>query len=209
MAALAACVVAAAGALMRHGSWTRPRSRPMTIGLASLSLYSGIQALPNQIPTMLEWVGEATGIVGLCGLCVHVALAWSARRTAVGTLLATALLIAMSVAAYAGLNRTGMLIYGALISSAIFATGFITMASTFAVLPTPGFGRITLALMGLSGFLVSLIGVYGFFSSPVGYPASDPIAFKGTAIAICLYGLAPIASRVLNRRAASTGAARV
>ncbi|MGY1896150.1 hypothetical protein [Nocardia gipuzkoensis] len=183
----------------------------MTIGLAALSIYTGVQALPDSARAALGWLGEVAGIVGLCGLCVHVALAWSARRIAVGTLIAAALLIGMSVAAYAGLDMdavstTGAAFYGALIATAILTTGFITMASAIIVFTADGTGRITLALMGISGLLVTLIGAKGFIHPTIGYPATDPTAFLVTAVAICLYGLAPIASRVFGRSAATRAA---
>ncbi|QBS43829.1 hypothetical protein [Nocardia sp. CS682] len=192
----------------------------MTVALTALSFYTGIHTVrdlfsfTHPIELSLEWLAEVAGIMGLCGLCVHVALAWLKslfvmRTVAVVVTLASGVLIGMSVSVYLGLNSSSVYLspreythgelfatlYCLLVVTVIFTTGvatFITAAVTYA---RAGAKRIPIAIFGMGALLTSTVGVMGYARLEVGYPKSDPVAWAITAAAVGLYGLAVVTNQ--------------
>ncbi len=215
--AVTATAAAAYGALLRRRRWhIDANSRPMTISLTALSIYTGIETLRtmvtwyNEVQNLLAWVGEVAGILGMFGLCVHVALAWEKPLVFMRTVAAlvassTGIMIGISVAIYAALSSSDRispqepgegleLFYCVLISTVIICTGIMTGFTALVIYARSGVDRLAITLFGGAGLLTAIVGVMGASTLSLGYPSSNTVAWAFTSTAVLLYGCAQFAN---------------
>ncbi|MFB8281930.1 hypothetical protein [Nocardia colli] len=190
----------------------------MTNALIALCLCTGVQTLCDIIPfsdpinLWLTWLAEVAGILGMCAICVHVALAWAKSlvimRTIAGLIIISAgVLIGMSVAIYLGLNsssaQTGsfthgelfVTLYGALIVAIITTTGITTLVTSIVTYARAGADRLPISIFGLAGLLTTVLGVMSCTRLAVTDFETGEVTWAVAATAAALYGLTQVANQ--------------
>ncbi|WP_280427181.1 hypothetical protein [Nocardia brasiliensis] len=195
----------------------------MTEALVALSIFTGIGAVRDVLPLnypvdiFLAWFAEVAGILAMCGLCIHVALAWARSlvlmRTVAGFIaIAGGVLIGMSIAVYLGLNSSSdymsprsfthgelfTTLYCALIASVILITGLTTLVTAAVTYARAGAQQLPIAVFGVAGLLTTVLGAMGYALLEIGYPTSDPLAWLIASAAATLYGLAQFTNQCVK-----------